>query len=233
MREDPLDVLVALDQVCAPAAQLRDLTLERVAPFGHVAHEAIPRRARFGHDLPGACTCGFLGVARPLLEHALRGFAQVPRRLLGLAHDAAGVLLGFRPELRGRLPCRPQHPGGLLTQSLQQIVLGERGVRRRELRLECLHSFDQHPFASHGRTELVGDEAEERAHLDFGEPALRRREAAFGDALRRQVRVACRDPRGRGIRHVASIVLAARASTSDFTCRSPSARVLRRSSGVR
>ena len=99
------------------------------------------------------------------------------------------------PDLVGRLARRPQQPGRLGAERLEQLGLVERRGDA-QLLLERVDGAEQLRLAVVDRDQLLRHSLQERAHLALGIAAERRREGPLRDLVGRDVRRA-RDERCR------------------------------------
>ena len=148
----------------------------------------IGRRAHLGRALVGdpheigGPLLGFLehsvrdrlGLGRPLPQHLFGLLAQALRFLVGLVDEAGGALLRLGADVGRGLAGRPQQPGRLLAERVEQRLLVER-LGRAEAGLELVDRAQQLLLTAPARAELLGDPLEEAADVGFGHAPERRR----------------------------------------------------------
>ncbi len=151
----PLHGAVRVEQTVAPDAQRVDLTVEQCAPAHEIAEHAFARGLRLVEHVASVHAClveDRLGLGFRSLERGrgtrlgsvdelggaglgfgdprgpeIRGLGPGPLgRGRGFVDQPGGALLGLLADLVARLPRRPQEPGGLLAQRVEQFLFGER-----------------------------------------------------------------------------------------------------------
>ena len=126
-------------------------------------------------------------------EYLLRIGAETVRLGLRFLHDSCRPLFRAVADVVGRFAGRTQQAGRLLAEGVEQLLLVE-WPGRVQLLLEIVERGNKLFLAFAGRCELLGDTAEERAHLGGGVAAHARRERTIGDVVDREPGRAADDP---------------------------------------